>query len=115
MDSATAASAARAPIREARLLPVDLDVERRADGVIVMRSRIPLRAYDSNLPAVFARTAVAQGEKPAMAKRPRGGGDWVYTSYTDMKRRMDGAAQWLLNNAPKGRSLLILADNGPNF
>ena len=115
MDSATAASAARAPIREARLLPVDLDVERRADGVIVMRSRIPLRAYDSNLPAVFARTAAAQGDKPAMAKRPRGGGDWVFTSYADMKRRMDGAAQWLLNNAPKGRSLLVLADNGPNF
>lgn len=115
MAVATAASAARAPIREARLLPVDLDVERRADGVIVMRSRIPLRAYDANLPAVFARTAASKGDKPAMAKRPRGGGDWVFTSYADMKRRMDGAAQWLLNNAPKGRSLLILADNGPNF
>lgn len=114
MDTATAPSAARAPLREASLLPVDLDVERRADGVIVMKSRIPLRAYDANLPAAFARTAAAKGDKPAMAKRDADGA-WAFVSYAELKRRMDGAAQWLLNRAPKGRALLILADNGPNF
>lgn len=105
----------QAPLREARLLPVDVEVERRADGVVLMRSRIPLRAYDANLPAHFARTAAAKGDKPAMAKRAPGGGDWMVVSYAEMKRRMDAAAQWLLDHAPKGRSLLIMADNGPNF
>lgn len=114
MDTATAMSVARAPMREAKLLPVDLDVERRSDGVIVIKSRIPLRAYDANLPAALAHTAAAKGDKPAMAKR-NADGAWDFVSYAEMKRRMDGAAQWLLDNAPKGRSLLILADNGPNF
>lgn len=114
MDSATASSAARASVREAKLLPVDLDIERRSDGVIVIKSRVPLRPYEANLPAAFARTAAAQGEKAAMARRDADG-EWAFVSYAEMKRRMDGATQWLLNNAPKGRSLLILADNGPNF
>lgn len=114
MDSATASSAARAPVREAKLLPVDLDVERRDDGVILIKSRIPLRAYNANLPAAFASTAAAKADKPAMARRDADG-EWAFVSYTEMKRRMDGATQWLLSHAPKGRSLLILADNGPNF
>lgn len=108
-------SPAQAPLREARLLPVDLHIERRADGAILMRSRIPLRAYDANLPAHFARTAAEKGDKPAMAKRAPGGGDWAFVSYTEMKQRMDGAAQWLLDHASAGRALLIMADNGPNF
>ncbi|HRP09895.1 MAG TPA: AMP-binding protein, partial [Terricaulis sp.] len=109
------ASPAQAPVREARLLPVDLEIERRGDGAILMRSRIPLRPYDANLPAHFARTAAEKGDKPAMAKRAPGGGDWAFVSYSEMKRRMDSAAQWLLDHAPKRRSLLIMADNGPNF
>ena len=52
MDTATAASAARAPVREAKLLPVDLDVERRSDGVIVIKSRVPLRALPERTPVL---------------------------------------------------------------
>lgn len=106
---------AEVPIREAKLLPVDLHVEKRADGTILMRSNIPLRDYEANLPAAFASQAQRQGDKPAMAKRPAEGGDWNYVSYREMKRRADAISQWLLDTVAKGRSMMIMADNGPNF
>jgi len=54
----TVADAPPAPYREAHLMPVDLDVERRADGTVLITSKIPLRPYDANIPAAFARRAV---------------------------------------------------------
>lgn len=103
------------PIREARLLPVDLHIERRDDGVIIMRSRIPLREYDCNLPAAFAQQAAKQGDKPAMAKRPSADADWQYISYREMKASADAVTQWLLSTIPAGRSMMLMAENGPNF
>lgn len=104
-----------APLRDAALLPVDLDIERRADGTIVLRSRIALQPYEANLPARFAAMAEARGAKPAMAKRVSADGEWVFTSYGELKRQIDGATQWLLDHAPHDRALLILAENGPAF
>lgn len=104
-----------APLRDAALLPVDLDIERRADGTIVLRSRIALNPYEANLPARFAAMAEARGAKPAMAKRASADGEWVFTSYAELKRQIDGATQWLLDHAPRDRALLILAENGPAF
>lgn len=104
-----------APLRDAALLPVDLDIERRADGTIVLRSRIALQPYEANLAARFAAMAEARGSKPAMAKRASADGEWVFTSYAELKRQVDGATQWLLDHAPRDRALLILAENGPAF
>lgn len=109
------AKAAFAPLRDASLLPVDLDIQRRPGGTVVVRSRITLQPYETNLPARFARMAQAQGEKPAMAKRASADGEWVFTSYADLKRQIDGATQWLLDHAPRDRALLIVAENGPAF
>lgn len=104
-----------APLRDAALLPVNLDIQQRSDGTVILRSKISLQPYEANLPAKFARTAAAMGDKPAMAKRSPGGGDWEFTSYTQLKGQIDSATQWLLDNAPAGRPLLILAENGPAF
>jgi feruloyl-CoA synthase len=52
------------PFRETDFLPVDLAVERRADGAIVLRSRIPLREFEPCLPRVLAVQAARLGDKP---------------------------------------------------
>lgn len=104
-----------APFREARLMPVDLAVERRADGAILLRSNIPLRAYDANLPGALLRRCAAMGDKPAIGKRAPGGGDWAFTTYAELAGKVRSAAQWLLDHAPPGRPVLIATDNTPAF
>ena len=103
------------PFREARLMPVDLDVERRADGTILLRSRIALAAYDANIPADLARTAARLPDKPALAWRVAGREGWATLSYAELTARIDAAAQWLIDHAPAGRPLLLIADNTPAF
>lgn len=109
----SAAAGVTAPFREAHLMPVDLDVERRADGAITIVSRIPLRPYDPNIPAAFARRAAVSADKPALAQRGADG-EWAFLSYGQLKRDMDAATQWLLDNASDG-AVLILAGNTPAF
>jgi feruloyl-CoA synthase len=104
-----------APFREAKLMPVDLVVERRPDGTILLASRIPLRAYDANLPgALLARCALAR-DKPALAKRAPGGGVWVFTTYAQLGQAVQATAQWLLDHVPAGRTVMIATDNTPAF
>ncbi len=110
-DSAVAE--VKAPFREAHLMPVDLEVERRADGAITIASRIPLRPYDPNIPAAFPRRAAVSADKPALAQRGADG-VWAFLSYGQLKRDMDAATQWLLDNASDG-AVLILAGNTPAF
>ena len=107
------ASLAEAPFREASLLPVDLDIERRADGTILIASRVPLKAYDANIPAGFARRVALNPDKPALAWRDANG-DWARLSYAELKGQMDAATQWLLDHAGAG-PVLILAGNSPAF
>lgn len=107
---------AHAPFRDAKLMPVDLDVRRREDGSILIRSRIPLRRYETNIPAGFARRAGIMGDRPALVKRASlGDGEWVTTTYRELKTQVDAAAQWLLDNAPKDRPLLLMSENSPAF
>jgi feruloyl-CoA synthase len=98
--------------REVELMPVDLDIERSEDGVITLRSRIPLRAHDPNIARAFARQAGARGHAPAIAWRDETG-EWARLSYAELKRDVDGAAQWLLNTFPSGTRILIMAENSP--
>lgn len=104
---------AQAPFREANLLPVDLDIERRPDGTILIRSKVPLKDYDANIPAAFARRAEISGDKPALAQRGADG-EWAFTSFTQLKRDMDAATQGLMNVEQDG-PVLILAGNTPAF
>ncbi len=62
-------SATEAPFREAEFMAVDLDVDRRPDGTIVIRSRVSLRDHDPNMPRAFAARAAERGDAPAIGWR----------------------------------------------
>ena len=113
MADSAAAAAPKAPFREARLLPVDLDIDRRADGTILITSKVPLRPYEANIPAAFADRAAISGDKPALGQRGPDG-EWVFTSFAQLKRDMDAATQWLMDQ-PKPGPVLVLAGNTPAF
>ncbi|MGN6064810.1 MULTISPECIES: AMP-binding protein [Brevundimonas] len=88
-----------APFRDAGLLPVDLDVQRAADGELRMRTRIALNDHDWNLPRAFAEVAARQGEMTALARRdPAAGGVWTAQTYSELKAAMDAVTQWLLDH-----------------
>jgi len=99
-----------APFREAEFLPVDLDVERRGDGSIVIRSRIALRDFDPNMPRAFAARAAQRGDARAIGWRDEAG-DWAYRSYAALKRDIDGATQWMLDHLPRGAAMVVMAEN----
>jgi feruloyl-CoA synthase len=102
-----------APFREAKLLPVNLEIERRDGGVLLISSRVPLRPFEFNIPAAFARRVAQSGDKSALARRGADGA-WAHTSFATLKRAMDGATQWLLEQ-PQTGPVLILAGNTFGF
>jgi len=101
-----------AAFRPTDLLPVDLVIDRRADGTILMRSRFELDSFEPCLPRVLAAQALALGDQPYLVQRSGPERAWAPKSYAQMKRDTDAIAQWLLDlKIPSGRSLLILSGN----
>lgn len=104
-----------APFRDAGLLPVDLDVQRSADGELRMRTRIALTQHDWNLPRAFAEIAVRHADKPALAQRdPAAGGAWKTQTYCELKAAMDAVTQWLLDHPQHtGGPVMMMGANSP--
>ncbi len=101
-----------APHVPVEFMPVDLDVERREDGTLVLRSRLPLGDYDPNLARAIARRARDKGAATALGWRGDDGG-WRTLSYRDFKAQVDAAATWLRQHLPPRSPVLIVAENGP--
>jgi feruloyl-CoA synthase len=100
------------PFRETNFLPVDLDVERRADGTIVLQSRRPLAAHEPCLPRVLATQASRLGDKPYLVQRRGPERAWTPHSYAQTKRDADAIAQWLLDRGiSRDRPILLLSGN----
>jgi feruloyl-CoA synthase len=108
----TSAAPGSVPFRQTDFLPVDLAVERRADGAIVLRSRIPLREFEPCLPRVLAAQAARLGDKPYLVQRRGPQRQWTPHSYADTKRDTDAIAQWLLDRGvARDRPILLLSGN----
>ena len=101
-----------APFREAEFLAVDLDVNERPDGTITLRSRVPLEVGDANLPRAMLKRAAMMGDKSAIAWRGPDG-SWQHLRYDQLARDIEAAAQWLIDHVPRGRTLVLIAGNGP--
>jgi feruloyl-CoA synthase len=103
---------ARIPIRETGFLPVDLELERRDDGTLLLRSRIPLAEHDFNLPRVFAAKARAKPGQPWLVQRQGASRAWTPLTYADAKGQADAIAQWLVDRGlGPDRPILVLSGN----
>jgi feruloyl-CoA synthase len=100
------------PFRETDFLPVDLSVERRNDGAILLRSRIPLQPFEPCLPRVLAAQASRLGDKAYLVQRRGPERAWTPHSYVQTKRDADAIAQWLINRGvQRDRPILLLSGN----
>ena len=112
MDGSAAAVMAKPAFRKIEWLKRDIAVERRPDGVIVLKSRIPLKAYEKHIPASLAKWA---GEAPSriwLAQRTGPDRQWRKVSFGEAKRTVDGLTQALLNlKLEPGSPVAILSGN----
>ncbi|MES2752849.1 MAG: AMP-binding protein [Pseudomonadota bacterium] len=100
------------PFRKVEWLARDIAVERRADGVIVLKSRIPLDPFEPHLPASLAKWAVERPGHTWLAQRKGSERQWRNVSYGEAKRTVDALTQALLDmNVPPTRPVAILSSN----
>jgi feruloyl-CoA synthase len=112
MDGNTAAVPTRPAFRKIEWLPRDIAVERRPDGIVILKSRIPLKAYEKHIPASLAKWANEQPNRMWLAQRTGADRQWRRLSYGEAKRTVDALTQALLNlRLESGRPVAILSGN----
>src|SRR5712672_4161673 len=111
--SGNAAAVLKQPdFRKIHWLERDIAVERRSDGVIMLKSRIPLQAYEENIPASLAKWAKEAPERTWLAQRAGVDRQWRKLSYGEAKRTVDALTQGLLDlGLDDGRPVAILSGN----
>jgi feruloyl-CoA synthase len=112
MNGSAAAVLTKPAFRKIEWLQRDIAVERRPDGVIVMKSRIPLKAYEKHIPASLAKWAAERPNHTWLAQRSGADRQWRKLSYGEAKRTVDALTQGILNlKLPEGRPVAILSGN----
>jgi feruloyl-CoA synthase len=98
--------------RKIEWLPRDIAVERRPDGVIVLKSRIPLKPYEKHLPDSLAKWAKDAPDRIWLAQRTGAERQWRKLSYGEAKRSVDALTQALLDlKLEPGSPVAILSGN----
>jgi feruloyl-CoA synthase len=112
MDGNAAAVMTKPAFRKIEWLARDIAVERRPDGVIVLKSRTPLKPYEKHIPASLAKWASEQPSRVWLAQRAGADRQWRKLSYGEAKRTVDGLTQALLNlKLAPGSPVAILSGN----
>jgi feruloyl-CoA synthase len=103
--------AAAAPLRPVRLGPSDVELERRPDGTLYLRSPHPLERYPDKLTQRLEHWANAAPDRVFLAQRTRDG-SWRKLNYADALSQVRGIAQALLERrlSPE-RPIAILSGN----
>src|ERR1700716_4689979 len=100
------------PFRKIEWLERDIAVERRPDGVIILKSRIPLQAYEKHILASLSKWARQAPDRTWLAQRTGADRQWRKLSYGEAKRLVDALTQGLLNLKLKpGSPVAILSGN----
>jgi feruloyl-CoA synthase len=98
--------------RKNKWLERDIAVERRPDGVIILKSRIPLMPYEKHIPASLAKWAAEQPDRIWLAQRGGADRQWRKLSYGEAKRTVDALTQGILDlRLEPGRAVAILSGN----
>ena len=112
MSGNAAAVLTKPAFRKIEWLARDIAVERRPDGVIVLKSRIPLKAYEKHIPASLTKWAREQPSRIWLAQRAGTERQWRKLSYGEAKRTVDALTQGLLDLKLKpGGPVAILSGN----
>jgi feruloyl-CoA synthase len=104
------------PFKPLAQKPPSIDVERRADGSVTLKSRYPLGDMHRSIAHLFAEKAAAHPERNFIGQRealPNGKtGDWRYITYGEANAKADAIARALLSRGlGPDAPLMILSGN----
>ncbi len=89
-----------------------VDVVRREDGTLLLRSTVPLAQPRLSLAHLFDEVAIAHPERPFVRQRTSLGGPWREITYGAARRQANGLAQWLIDRGMGvGDSVAYLSAN----
>lgn len=101
-----------APFKKIDWLPRDIAVDRRPDGSLVLRSRIPLKDYPPHLPSLLRHWAAERPGHTWLAQRRGPAGEWWRLSYAEAREQVDALTQALLDLKLRAdRPVAILSGN----
>jgi feruloyl-CoA synthase len=100
------------PFKKLNWLKRDIELVKRDDGSMVLRSRVPLQAYPTHIPSLLHRWADERPEQTWIAQR-RGPDDaWLHVTYVQARQTVDALTQALLDlGAGPDKPVAILSGN----
>ena len=112
MSSSAAEVISKPAFRKVVWMERDIAVDRRADGSIVIKSRISLAAFQPHIPSSLAKWAAQRPDHIWLAQRKGETRQWRKVSYGEAKKTADALTQALLNlNLAPDRPVAILSGN----
>ena len=112
MGTATAAGQTLPPFKKLEWLPRDIAVEKRDDGVMVLKSRIPLNPYAPHIPSFLRRWGAERRDDIWLAQRKGADRQWRKVSYGEALSTVDALTQALLDRGLSAeRPVAILSGN----
>ena len=102
----------KAPFKHIDFLERDIDLERRPDGVLVMRQRIPLKPFERSIPMFLRKWAAERPDGVWLAQRRGPKREWKTITYAEAKRIVDSLTQALIDmKLTPERPISILSGN----
>lgn len=104
-----------APLPPFRRIPWparDIEVDRRADGTVLMRSRLPLDPVPDHVPGLLRRWGIEAPQRTWLAQRRGPDRAWRRVSYGEALATVDALSQALIDlGLGPGRPVMILSGN----
>ncbi|WP_460565311.1 AMP-binding protein [Hydrogenophaga aquatica] len=105
------ASVMTAPFLPLPFLERDVEVVERADGVVMLSSRVPLGEVQPHLPAVLRRHSLQRPQSAWLMQRQEGIAGWRSLTYGEARAQVDAVTQWLLEAGAPDRNVMVLSGN----
>ncbi len=103
-----------APFRPTRFAPVEIDVETREDGTLIVRNRQALKPLPVRQLSDYLRKYAEERPNQVFLAEPAGEG-WREITYGTARAQVDALSQWLIDRDLRDdRPVMVLSDNGIN-
>lgn len=104
-------SASQAPFLNIPFLERDIDIEKRPDGTLVVRNKVPLKPIGQPIPHSLHRAAQTRPDHTWLAQRHEVTGEWRRLRYGEALRQVNAVTQALLDLRAEGRPVMVLSGN----
>ena len=85
------------PFKKLNWLKRDIELLKRADGSMILRSRVPLQAFPTHIPSLLHKWADERPGHTWLAQRRGPDGAWLQLSYAQARQTVDALTQALLD------------------